>query len=306
MLERLLPREMRIGEGEEPVEEYVAWGEALVHVDRYPNPDAPAKLVILHGGGGNGRLMAPLALMAYRAGYEVVAPDLPGYGLTVVPGKSRLVYEDWVTFATDFLKAEHGRDGKPIVVFGLSMGGLLAYEAAARSEVPAGLIATNLLDQWYLEVRRATASKPWMGSLIGPAFAVLGPVWDPLKVPARYIASMGDIVNDLEMAGVLVRDPLGGGNWMPGRFFRTYVEHVPSVEPEDFGVCPVLLAHPGEDRWTPVETSRPFFDRLSVEKQLIMLENAGHLPVEQPGVDQLREALLNFIAASVERSPVGA
>jgi alpha-beta hydrolase superfamily lysophospholipase len=33
--------------------------------------------------------------MAAMAGYEVVAPDLPGYGLTQVPSKRALSYQDW-------------------------------------------------------------------------------------------------------------------------------------------------------------------------------------------------------------------
>ena len=31
-------------------------------------------------------------------------------------------------------------------------------------------------------------------------------------------------------------------------------------------------------------------------KRLVLLENAGHFPVEEPGVSQLRQALLEFLA----------
>ncbi|MGI8308467.1 hypothetical protein [Saccharopolyspora hattusasensis] len=47
------------------------------------------------------------------------------------------------------------------------------------------------------------------------------------------------------------------------------------------------LAHPAEDAWTPVELSRPFFDRLAGAKKLAMLPGAGHLPIESPGVHRL-------------------
>ncbi|QIN78404.1 hypothetical protein GBA65_07560 [Rubrobacter marinus] len=50
-----MPEEWRVGEGEKPAEELVRWGGVLAHVDRYPNPEAPAKLVVLHGGGGSNR-----------------------------------------------------------------------------------------------------------------------------------------------------------------------------------------------------------------------------------------------------------
>lgn len=300
----LLPKELRIAAGEEPVEEYVAWGGVLAHVDRYPNSEAPAKLVLLHGGGGNGRLLAAYALMAHRAGYEVVAPDLPGYGLTVVPNKRSLEYEDWNAFAADFVRAEYARDGKPIVLFGLSVGGLLAYEVAARTRIPAGVIGTCFLDPRRPGVRRAVALKPWMGSLVGPALDLAKPFVDPVPVRVGWVGNVNAIVNDPEMAREIVADPLASGNWMPGRWFRSYLNEKPSVNPEDFDACPVLLAHPADDRWTPFSVSRPFFERMSgVKKRLVMLENAGHAPLEKPGVDQLREAILAFLAECVEQDP---
>jgi alpha-beta hydrolase superfamily lysophospholipase len=73
----------------------------------------------------------------------------------------------------------------------------------------------------------------------------------------------------------------------------------PPVEPERFATCPVLLAHPGNDAWTPLAVSRPFFDALRVPKELVVLENAGHLPIEEPGLTQLRSALTSFLRACV-------
>ncbi|WP_433334285.1 hypothetical protein [Spirillospora sp. CA-294931] len=66
------------------------------------------------------------------------------------------------------------------------------------------------------------------------------------------------------------------------------------MEPEDFTACPVLMAHPAADRWTPVRLSLPFFERLASPKRLVMLEKCGHLPVEDPGLTQLADALREF------------
>ena len=71
-----------------------------------------------------------------------------------------------------------------------------------------------------------------------------------------------------------------GGSAMPAGFLRTFVASEPLVSPEVFDVCPVLLVHPADDRWTDVSLSRPFFDRLKVPKGLVMLGNAG-LPVRR-------------------------
>jgi hypothetical protein len=46
-----------------------------------------------------------------------------------------------------------------------------------------------------------------------------------------------------------------------------------------------------EDRWTPTAMSLRFFDRIAAPKELVLLENAGHYPVEAPGTHQLLDAV---------------
>ena len=101
--------------------------------------------------------------------------------------------------------------------------------------------------------------------------------------------------NPPALTGLVARAPRGGGGRATLRFLRTFLDAVPEVEPEDFTACPVLLAHPAADRWTPVALSRAFLDRIAAPTELVLLENAGHLPVEEPGIGQLRAALVRFV-----------
>ena len=57
---------------------------------------------------------------------------------------------------------------------------------------------------------------------------------------------------------------------------------------------PVLLAHPGADRWTPAELSDALFARLAGPKRFVMLEGCGHYPLEEPGLGQLESAFRDF------------
>lgn len=68
-----------------------------------------------------------------------------------------------------------------------------------------------------------------------------------------------------------------------------------ALEPEPFDRCPVLMLHPACDAWTPVRISDRFVDRLAAPRQRVLLEGCGHFPIEQPGLDQLRDALLAFL-----------
>lgn len=82
---------------------------------------------------------------------------------------------------------------------------------------------------------------------------------------------------------------------MPARFLRTLMTYAPALEPEAFGVCPVLLVHPGADQMTPIAISRRFFDRLAGDKRMAVLEGASHMPTEHPGVDQLEAEVVRFL-----------
>ncbi|MEK4485431.1 alpha/beta hydrolase [Psychrobacillus sp. FSL H8-0484] len=88
--------------------------------------------------------MAPYARMLQVHGYDVVSPDLPLYGLSFTESLKSMDYRDWVKIITEFIKQEFKRDGKPIVLLGASIGGMLAYHAASMSKQVKGLIVTTL------------------------------------------------------------------------------------------------------------------------------------------------------------------
>ena len=54
------------------------WNGNQVHLDVYSNDHAPAKIILIHGVGGNGRVLSFIGAPLYSMGYEVIAPDLPG------------------------------------------------------------------------------------------------------------------------------------------------------------------------------------------------------------------------------------
>jgi alpha-beta hydrolase superfamily lysophospholipase len=124
-----------------------------------------------------------------------------------------------------------------------------------------------------------------------------------LRLPVRWFSNMEGVVNEPEFVRLACEDPIGGGNRVPLRFMRSLLAIRPAIEPEDFDLCPVLLAHPAADRWTTIEASRPFFDRINGPKELVMLENCGHLPIEEPGLSRLEEVLVAFLGKLPQRKP---
>ncbi|MEE1766835.1 alpha/beta fold hydrolase [Streptomyces sp. JV185] len=254
-LQQFLPERLRLTDDTEPEEEFWNWRGHRVHLDRYPNPDANAKVVLHHGVGTNGRQMtlilgAPLA----QRGFETVALDNLGYGLTQVKPGATPSYDDWVDLVVDFLAYEQSRDDRPIVLSGLSAGGMLTYHVAAKAPRGAlrGIVGMTFLDQRNQQVRdesshdllTARLGAPFMGLAAGT------PAGRP-KYPMSLAGKISALTNNPDAMKVFMADRSSAANWVSVRFLDRYLNYAPVVEPADFDACPVLLTQPVEDRWSP-------------------------------------------------------
>jgi alpha-beta hydrolase superfamily lysophospholipase len=290
------PPQARITAANAPAEERFAWRGASLHVDRFASTQAALTVIVMHGGGGYGRLFAPLAQLLHSAGHEVIAPDLPGYGLT--QAASELIsYHAWVDALCDLARSEHARNGRPVVLFGGSLGGYLAYLCAARlgRGIIAGVIATTLADPRMPVVQQQFARNALVQHLLLPLLPLLTPLCGRLRLPVKWFTRMHAMSRNRALNRLVAADPYGGSARVPVSFMHSIFTVRPDLEPEQFDICPLMLAQPASDNWTGLACSQSFFDRIKGDKRLVMLDNCGHFPVEQPGVTQLQEAALQFL-----------
>ncbi|MBO9586520.1 MAG: alpha/beta hydrolase [Flavobacterium sp.] len=290
-----LPEELQYKDSRLPQEEYWQWRHFNIHLDAMRNGEAAVKIIILHGAGGNGRIIGLFGNFLNSHGYEYIAPDLPGYGLTANQQKSNFEYSQWVDCISDLIDEELLKDPRPIVLFGLSMGGMLAYQAAAKNKKVKGIIATTLADPRLQPVRDDLAKYAWQSRLGMPLLRIFKELTDSLSVPIKWLCKMERITNDSQFSKVFAEDPLAGGSKIKLRFLRTFMDFTPAIEPEEFSAAPLLFLQPAKDAWTAWETSRPFYNRLNCQKKMVILDNCGHAPYEQPGVSVMRNEILQFL-----------
>jgi alpha-beta hydrolase superfamily lysophospholipase len=298
-LQQFLPTEFQLRPAAEPKEEWWRWQGHNIHLDTYRNPEAKIKVILFHGVGTNGRQMSmvlggPLA----RRGYETIAIDMPEYGMTEV-AKGRLVrYDDWVRAASDLIDAELARDSRPIMLYGLSAGGMLTYHAAAMNGKVKGIVGMTFLDGSEQQVRDETTLNLFI-SRVGLPLLHLG-AKTPLasvRMPMKMASKMHALVNNKAALKVWLSDKRSAGNAMTLAFLSSYLKYVPVVPPEAFDVCPILLTQPAEDRWTGLHLSQLFLRRVGkVPVKTLMLQGAGHYPLEQPGLGQMVDAIDAFYA----------
>lgn len=268
-----------------------------MHVARTVDLGAPVRVLAIHGAGGHAGLVWPLAALCEHEGVEVMAIDLPLYGDTVEPRPRSVRYDDWIDLLCEFVSAQTESDDRPLVLFGASMGGMLAYEVAARTAAVAHVVATCLLDPADPAARRAAARWSITGPFAPALLDAVEPLLGGVRLPIRWLVDMPNMSLDPKLSHACATDPKGGGVHVPLRLLSSFLGYRHTA-PETFTAAPVTLVHPAADRWTPPELSIRFLERLSAPTELVLLQGCGHFPVEEPGVTQLADALRAVVAAA--------
>lgn len=285
----------------EPESTWWEWRGRRVHIARDPRPDAPVRVMGIHGAGGHSAALWSFASLAADDDVDILFPDMPVYGRTVEPRPSQVRYCDWIDLLCDLVAAERADDPRPLVLFGASMGGMMAYEVAARTGQVAAVIATCLLDPGDAEARAAAARWGFAGRVAPSVLPPVARVAGDLRLPIRWLVRMNRMSNDRDLTRMCESDSLGGGVRIPLGFLADWFTY-PHTAPEDFTAVPVTLVHPAADRWTPPEPSLRFLDRISGPTQAVLLENCGHWPIEEPGLTRLIAATRAVIAGVAEQA----
>ena len=298
--QEFFPTALRITGDNAPAEEWWSSHAGRIHLDRVARPQARAKLLVLHGVGTYGRMFTPFGRLPGFSEYEFLAPDLPGFGLSrerhdrCAPAD----YTRWVECLRLLVRAERADDPRPIVLFGLSTGGRLAYDLAAAGADVAAVITACLADARHPVVRRGPAAGPGYARWVR-ALSVVPPPLDAMRVPATWLANLAAVSNNSRFAQLVLADPLGGASGLPLRLARTCLRSAPVVPPEVYTGPPLLLACPEQDGWLPPAVSRRFLARMDVAPggptRYALLRGAGHVPVEESGLADLDRAVRDFL-----------
>lgn len=291
-----LPLHNRITPETEPLEYFIDIEKCNIHIDHYKVEQPKARLVLFHGIGGNGRLLSFIAVPLMKSGYEVICPDLPPYGYSRYAGT--ITYDLWVRYGVEIVRYFQ-QDNIPMFLFGLSAGGLLAYQVANACGNIRGIMATCILDLRNRSIIKQITRSPLIATIGNALLPIGSKIAGSMKIPMKMVVNMKAIANDTQLVKLLMKDKRTSGARVPLAFMQSMLHPVLQTEPEDFTACPFLLVHPGDDRWTDIRLSRLFYDRLACEKELHVLEGAGHFPVEATALKQLENVCINFLGKHV-------
>ena len=226
--------------------------------DLFPEEGRGVSVLCVHGLTGTPYEIRPIAEALVARGFRTRGPLLPGHG-TRVEALMQTTWQEWF----DFLQAEYDQlraDSEQVFVAGISLGGLLSLELAARNEVD-GLLAVGT---------------PL--SLRTPIPQLVGVVKHVFKMLAKTRGS------DIQDSEARARHP--GYKHMPLAAVHELVRLQRRVG-QDLSLihAPALIAHGRLDRTAAPEDATRIFEALgSADKELLYLERSGHVvPVDYDG-----------------------
>ncbi len=261
-----------------PLEDWTAPDGAHLPVQRWPSAIRPARALVLciHGLSGASEDFHPAAKMLSGSGFATVALNLRGQGHDPDPTR-RGHFLDLAAWQADLaaLAREERREdpGLPLVLFGESMGGMIALQTAAAS--PPGLETDALILGAPVVALRHRVPLPLVTLLQQAA-----------RVAPRFRLSALRFVHGKAGLPRLTRDEL----WLdylsraPNRLrgftlhFLGRLHHlIQGCRPAACRIhCPVLMLHGGCDVFIRGEQSAEFFRSLASSDKTERFYPGGH------------------------------
>ncbi len=246
---------------------------ATIHMDVYPRPEREAPVVVFnHGAAGYCRMFVRLALEYHGRGYSVVLPDQRGQGLS---GGRRGDYT--VAEATqnivDASRWAKARFGGPLFVAGGSVGGGLAYYAAAAGAPADAVACVNLVDfsttdSWGFSMLAPLARVPGMPAISRLGMKALGPLRG-VRIPFSWVGRFGKLVDrrDGDFQALWDADPVPP-RLVSLRYLASASGTAPAVSLEENEV-PALVINQKFDEMVDVGLTRRNYERLGGPKRYL-------------------------------------
>ena len=184
-----------------------------------PRADAVAQVVYFHGNGGNLSVWSDILAGIVEHGYEVIAIDYRGFGVSTGAPTEQGLYRD-VEATITYVDGHLRRQDLPLIYWGRSIGSAMAAYAASR-RAPDGVI----LEAGFPNARSIFESSPimlaltlfatyrfptaeWMASVRAPVLVLHGDqdgvipysagqrLYEALPGPKRFVTIAGGDHND--------------------------------------------------------------------------------------------------------------
>jgi pimeloyl-ACP methyl ester carboxylesterase len=246
-------------------------GGRRMAMDWYDGADGAPTIVFVPGSLAYGRLFAYPALLLHELGFGCVTFDFS----RDFRGKDVFDFTIPMHVANiaDVVRRIRAERAGPVVLFGLSYGGIMSLLASEREPVDAMI--------WYASPK--PASREFVRSqrgarLLIPILTALSKLLPRLRVPLTAVVDYDKASSERSFLDVYGSDP-GVAKACTLRALASTFRDV-----DDHGALararfPFLVMHARTDRLFSIDLSRAAFDEIgSADKRFVELESHGHWP----------------------------
>jgi alpha-beta hydrolase superfamily lysophospholipase len=249
-----------------------------------PDDNPRAVVCLVHGLGEHSGRYTDVAARLAESGYGLITCDLHGHGQT--EGKRGLATLEAILLDIDQLRAEAaGRyPGKPIFLYGHSMGGLLvlAYTLRRKPDLRGVISSSPGLRSVLEDQKLKIAVAKLLGTAV-PAFTL------PTGLDSSYVSRDPEVVRRYDQ-DPLVHDKSSAALAKTMLAIIPWVfEHAAEFQP------PLLLMHGSADQIALVEGTQEFARRVPGECTLKIWEGCYHELHNEPEKEQVLAFVLEWL-----------
>lgn len=270
-----------------PTSHFIEWRGAELH---YTDEGQGAAVIMVHGYGGSYRNFQKLN-DSLRSQYRVIRLDLPGFGLSDLPGAKDgkidflKLYSDYFTFILDTLRVDS------VYMIGNSMGGMMCWNAALQH--PDKVKKLVLIGSAGYELEKIAQGVSRLMNI--PGMGLLYAKGMPLSMSesgARRIYADTSRINHVEVAN-------NNKLWNREGNMEAAYRLMQSRQFPDSGrikeiTVPTLILWGRDDRIVPVDHAYKF-QRDIKGARLVVIDTCGHVPmIERPA--ETASAIRKFLA----------
>ena len=232
-------------------------GLELYYQSWHPQAKAKAVLVVVHGHGGHSGIFTRMVEHLVDRHYLIYSFDLRGHGRS--PGQRGYI-NSWAEYRTDLTAfvnlVKTQQPDLPLFLIGQSMGGIIALDYVLQESVR--LSGTILMS-------------PALGISISPWKLLVGKILSGILPHFALNTSMDFTTGsrDREMVSACAEDPLRHRQGT-ARLATELLQTIDWVNARAINLqVPLLILHGGGDRITPLESSKIFFDNVTLSDKEI-------------------------------------
>jgi alpha-beta hydrolase superfamily lysophospholipase len=173
------------------------------------NNKAAPTIVFAHGIAGYARILLPFVIPLFEKGYNLVVPDLQGYGYNKGM-KGEFEWNSHKENLKDTVQYAKSRFMGPIFLGGASMGGPLAYAASCEVDGISGLLCWCLWDFSDKKFMQNETTTKRFTYLLLPLLRLLSRFLGGFRLKTYRLVSYDTLTDSGEFNEMVKNDPQAG------------------------------------------------------------------------------------------------